>query len=181
MNNPFLRKGLPPGSQVYSRDSGMLQISSRLLLHSSSRLILIFPIKPHLFLKGHGTSVPYCHFSGKSRPELPFLFMLVLCLCFVYLSAWAGAIPSYATAPALVFVACLMAKNLKDINWDDLAEYIPAVVMVLAMPLTFSIATGIGFGFISYALIKIFSGRFNDLSVSVLTISGLFLIKFIVG
>jgi AGZA family xanthine/uracil permease-like MFS transporter len=115
------------------------------------------------------------------RTGLTAVTVAILFLLSLFFAPLAGAIPSYATAPALVFVACLMAKNLKDINWDDLTEYIPAVVTVLAMPLTFSIATGIGFGFISYALIKIFSGRFKDLSVSVLTISVLFLIKFIVG
>lgn len=115
------------------------------------------------------------------RTGLTAVTVAILFLLSLFFAPLAGAIPSYATAPALVFVACLMAKNLKDINWDDLTEYIPAVVTVLAMPLTFSIATGIGFGFISYALIKIFSGRFKDLSVSVLTISALFLIKFIVG
>ena len=114
--------------------------------------------------------------TGLTAVTVAALFLLSL-----FFAPLARAIPSYATAPALVFVACLMAKNLKDINWDDLTEYIPAVVTVLAMPLTFSIATGIGFGFISYALIKILSCRFKDLSMSVMTVSGLFLIKFIVG
>ncbi|WP_027371244.1 NCS2 family permease [Desulfovermiculus halophilus] len=115
------------------------------------------------------------------RTGLTAVTVAVLFLLSLFFAPLAGAIPSYATAPALVFVACLMAKNLKDINWDDLTEYIPAVITMLAMPLTFSIATGIGFGFISYALIKTLSFRLRDLSPSVLTVSGLFLIKFIVG
>ena len=63
----------------------------------------------------------------------------------------AGAVPAYATAPALIFVAALFAKDLKDVAWDDVTEALPALVTALAIPLTFSIATGIGLGFIAYA------------------------------
>lgn len=104
--------------------------------------------------------------------------LFLLCLFFAPL---AGAIPAYATAPALVFVACLMSKSLIDIDWNDVTEYAPAMVTALAMPLTFSIATGIGFGFISYAAIKVFSGKFKDLTIPVIVIAVLFLIKFVVG
>jgi len=57
-------------------------------------------------------------------------------------------VPAYATAPALLFVACLMARGFAELDWDDVTEYAPAVVTALAMPLTFSIANGIAFGFI---------------------------------
>ena len=56
----------------------------------------------------------------------------------------------YATAPALLFVACLMATSLGAIHWQDATEYIPALIVALMVPLSFSIATGIGLGFIAY-------------------------------
>ncbi|WP_028573570.1 NCS2 family permease [Desulfonatronovibrio hydrogenovorans] len=114
--------------------------------------------------------------TGLTAVVVALLFLL--CLFFAPL---AGAIPAYATAPALVFVACIMARNLMDIDWKDITEYVPAIVTVLAMPLTFSIATGIGFGFISYAAIKMFSGKFRDLTIPVIIIAVLFLFKFVVG
>ena len=63
----------------------------------------------------------------------------------------AGSIPAYATAPALLYVACLMARGLTEVEWDDITEAAPAVITAIAMPFTFSIAEGIAFGFISYA------------------------------
>ena len=65
--------------------------------------------------------------------------------------ALAGSIPAYATAPALLYVACLMTRGLVEIEWDDITEAAPAVITAIAMPFTFSIAEGIAFGFISYA------------------------------
>src|SRR6266481_2252226 len=71
----------------------------------------------------------------------------------------AGMVPVYASAAALLFVACVMMKGLAEIHWDDITEYAPAVITAVAMPFTFSIATGIGLGFICYAAAKILSGK----------------------
>lgn len=114
------------------------------------------------------------------RTGLTAVVVAVLFLLCLFFAPLAGAIPAYATAPALVFVACIMARNLMDIDWKDITEYVPAMITALAMPLTFSIATGIGFGFISYAAIKIFSGKFKDLTIPVIVIAALFLVKFMV-
>jgi AGZA family xanthine/uracil permease-like MFS transporter len=83
----------------------------------------------------------------------------VLFLLTLFFAPLAKSIPEFATAPALVFVACLMARALKDLDWEDTTEYLPAVVVAITVPLTFSIATGIGLGFIVYALIKTIAGR----------------------
>jgi AGZA family xanthine/uracil permease-like MFS transporter len=69
------------------------------------------------------------------------------------------SILAYATAPALLFIACMMTRGLSEINRADVTDYVPAVVNTLAMPLTFSIATGSGISFISYAAVEILSGR----------------------
>ncbi|MEE8294050.1 MAG: NCS2 family permease, partial [Kiloniellales bacterium] len=62
--------------------------------------------------------------------------------------------------------------------WEDTTEYAPAVITAIAMPLTFSIADGLGLGFISYAVVKLLSGRFADCSPAVLVIAALFALKF---
>jgi adenine/guanine/hypoxanthine permease len=103
--------------------------------------------------------------------------LFLLCLFF---SPLAGTIPAYATAPALVLVACVMVRGLTEVDWDDITEYAPAVVTAIGMPLTFSIADGIGFGFITYAGLKILSGRFSEAPPAVIILAALFVVKFAV-
>ena len=97
------------------------------------------------------------------------------CLFFAPL---AQSVPAYATASALLFVACLMARSLADIEWSDITESAPAVIAAIAMPLSFSIAEGIGLGFISYILIKIVSGRASDCSLAACVIAVIFALKY---
>ena len=73
----------------------------------------------------------------------------------------------------------MMARGLAEINWEDTTEGVPAVITALAMPLTFSIATGIGMGFISYVTIKILAGRPRELSPASALLAGMFVLKFI--
>jgi adenine/guanine/hypoxanthine permease len=75
----------------------------------------------------------------------------------------------------------VMARGLAEIDWEDITEYGPAVVAVISMPLTYSIATGIGLGFITYALAKLISGRVKDASPAVIVLAVLFAIKFAVA
>ena len=93
----------------------------------------------------------------------------------------ATAIPGYATAPAIIFVGCVMARALRHVEWDDRTEGVPAIVTAIAMPFTYSIATGIGLGFISYAVIKLLVGRRRDLNLAVVTVAVLFAIRFAVS
>ncbi|GAB3250908.1 NCS2 family permease [Chitinimonas naiadis] len=112
------------------------------------------------------------------RTGLTAVVVAILFLAALFLSPLAGAVPAYATAPALCYVAVLMARGLAEINWDDLTESAPAVITALAMPFTFSIADGIAFGFISYAGLKLLSGRYKDLSPAVVIIAILWIVKF---
>ena len=93
------------------------------------------------------------------RTGLTAVVVGVLFLGTLFFAPLATSIPGFATAPALVFVACLMARALRDLNWDDMTDYLPAVVTALAMAFTFSIAAGIGVGFIVYAAVKTLAGR----------------------
>ncbi len=110
------------------------------------------------------------------------LTAVVTGLCFVaalFLAPLAAAIPAYATAPALLFVACLMARSLAEIVWDDVTEAVPAVVTALAMPFTFSIAHGIAFGFITYAAAKLLGGKARQVGPTVWLLAGAFVLKFV--
>ena len=102
--------------------------------------------------------------------------LFLLCL---FLAPLAKTIPSYATAAALLYVASVMVNALADLDWNDISETAPATICALSMPLTFSIADGIGLGFITYSIIKILSGKFSDCSAPVLIISLVFLLKFL--
>ncbi len=114
------------------------------------------------------------------RTGLTAVTVAVLFLLCLFFSPLAGTIPSYATAPALLLVACLMMRGLTEVDWEDVTEYAPAVVTAIGIPLTFSISDGIGFGFVTYAAIKILSGRFSEAGPAVTAIAVLFVIKFAV-
>ena len=113
------------------------------------------------------------------RTGLTALTVAVLFLACLFIAPLAGAVPAYATAPALLFVACLMLRELTELNWDDTTEVIPAAVTALMMPFTYSIANGLAFGFIAYALIKLFTGQGRKVHWMVWIIGGVFLAKFI--
>ena len=118
--------------------------------------------------------------NAGGRTGLTAVVVSLLFLASLFLSPLAGTIPAYATAPALLFVACLMVRGLSEIDWDDITDVAPAVMTAIAMPLTFSIATGIGFGFISYVVIKALSGRASEASPAVWILAALFVVKFAV-
>jgi AGZA family xanthine/uracil permease-like MFS transporter len=113
------------------------------------------------------------------RTGLTAVTVAVLFLLALFFAPLATSIPGFATAPAIVFVACLMARGLAEVDWEDVTEYVPAVITALTMPLTFSIATGIGLGFIAYVLIKAISGKLKDISPAMWIVSACFVIYFI--
>jgi adenine/guanine/hypoxanthine permease len=116
--------------------------------------------------------------SAGGRTGLTAAFVAVLFLLALFFSPLAGMIPAYASAAALLFVACVMTRGLAEIEWKDITEYAPAVVAAVTMPLTYSIATGIGLGFITYALAKLIAGRFQEAKPAVLALALIFAIKF---
>lgn len=88
-------------------------------------------------------------------------------------------VPTAATAPALVVVGAMMMRSIVNIEWDDMSDAIPAFVTAIAMPLTFSIATGIALGFIVYPFVKLLSGRAKDVHWLVYILAFLFILRFI--
>ena len=113
------------------------------------------------------------------RTGLTALTVSVLFLAALFIAPLAGAVPAYATAPALFFVACLMLRELTELDWDDSTEVVPAAITALMMPFTYSIANGLAFGFISYAGIKLLTGRGREAHWMVWIIAAIFLFKFI--
>lgn len=112
------------------------------------------------------------------RTGLTALTVAVLFLASLFIAPLAGVVPAYATAPALLFVACLMLRELGEIDWDDSTESIPAAITALVIPFTYSIAEGIAFGFISYAALKLSTGRARQVAPIIWVIAALFLFKF---
>ncbi|WP_300481100.1 NCS2 family permease [Shewanella sp.] len=119
--------------------------------------------------------------SAGGRTGLTAVVVGLLFIAALFLSPLAGMIPAYATAGTLFYVAILMMSGLVHVEWEDLTEAAPVVVVCILMPLTFSIATGIAFGMISYAAIKLLTGRFSDLNVGIVVLAALFVAKFIYG
>jgi len=113
-----------------------------------------------------------------ARTGLSSVFVAMFFLLALFFSPLAGMIPGYASAAAIFFVACVMARALADIDWEDITEYAPAVITAVTMPLTYSIATGIAFGFISYAVLKVLTGRIKEATPAVLVLAVIFVIKF---
>ncbi|MEO3431769.1 NCS2 family permease [Inquilinus sp. CAU 1745] len=116
--------------------------------------------------------------NAGGRTGLTAITVAILFVLAIFLAPLATSIPGYATAPALIFVACLMARGLAEVDWDDVTEYAPALVTAISMPLTYSVAHGIAFGFIAYAAIKLLSGRFREASPTVVILAILFVVKF---
>jgi adenine/guanine/hypoxanthine permease len=113
------------------------------------------------------------------RTGLTAIFVAAFFVLALFLAPLAQTVPLYATAPALLFVACLMAASLGAITWDDATDYIPALAIAFLMPLTFSIATGIGLGFIAYVALKALTGRVSEINAAVALIAAAFLLKLI--
>lgn len=90
-----------------------------------------------------------------------------------------GALLHPVTAPALIVVGSMMVHSITKIDWQDYSESIPAFLVLVMMPLTFSIATGIAVGFVSYAALKLFSGRGRRVSWLVYLLAGLFILRFL--
>ena len=109
------------------------------------------------------------------RTGLVGVVVAALFLVSLFLAPLAGSVPAYATAPALLFVACLMVHGLTEIEWQDATEAAPAVVTAIAMPLTFSISNGIALGFIAYVAIKLLSGKVREIGWPMAILAVLFI------
>lgn len=117
--------------------------------------------------------------AAGGRTGLTAVTVGVLFVAAMFFAPLAGMIPAYATAGALIYVAMLMMGGMAHIDWDEHTETIPAIVTVIMMPLTFSVADGIALGFVSYVAMKAFTGRYREVSLSLYVLCAIFIAKFI--
>ena len=117
--------------------------------------------------------------SEGARTGLAPIVTGILFLFAILLAPIAGVIPAAATAPALIIVGVLMAKSAAKVVWDDVEEAIPCFLTMAVMPFAYSISDGIGFGFISYCLIKIFRGKAKEVKPLAYIVAAFFIIKYI--
>ena len=115
------------------------------------------------------------------RTGMTSLVIGVLFLLCLFFSPLATSLPKEIDAAALIYIATLFVRNITDIEWDDAAEAGPAVLAMIAMPFTYSISNGIALAFISYAAIKIFTGKFDSTNPAIWVIAVLSLISFYVA
>ena len=88
----------------------------------------------------------------------------LLFLACIFFAPLATSLPKQIDGAALLFVSVLFIRNITDIEWNDISESAPAILAMISMPLTYSISNGIALAFVSYALIKLFTGKFNNTS-----------------
>ncbi|VFR25443.1 Xanthine/uracil/thiamine/ascorbate permease family protein [plant metagenome] len=112
------------------------------------------------------------------RTGMTALVVAGLFLAALFISPLAGSVPAYATAPALLYVAGLMMRELIDIDWHDVTEATPAALTALVMPFTYSIANGLAFGFISYVVLKAATGKAREVHPAMWLVAALFVIRY---
>jgi len=113
------------------------------------------------------------------RTGLTAVFVGAFFLIAIFFSPLAAIIPAYATAGALIYVAILMLSNMEGLDWSDFSELLPALIIIIMIPLTFSIANGIALGFIAYVVMKISTGELKNISSGAWFLTIIFLAKFI--
>jgi adenine/guanine/hypoxanthine permease len=117
--------------------------------------------------------------AAGARTGLSNIAVAALFLVATFCSPLATAIPGYATAPALVLVGVLMSQSIAQVEWQDFSEAVPAFITILATPLTFSIATGLSLGLISYTVVKIAAGKIREINTLVWILTGLFILRYV--
>ena len=116
--------------------------------------------------------------NAGGRTGMTAFVVAILFIFSLFLAPLAGSIQTYATGAALVYAGSKMTASLSNIDWHEPTTYIPSIMTAVTMPLTYSIATGIGFGFITYAAMKILAGKFDRSTIGITLLAILFLAKF---
>ena len=132
---------------------------------------------------GTSSTTPYIEsasgVAAGGRTGLTAVVVAILFLACLFFAPLAQSVPGFATAPALIFIGVLMIQGIVNIEWQDITEAVPAFLTIVFMPFAYSIADGIAMGFISYALIKLFTGKVNTVPYMVWIVAVLWTIKFV--
>ena len=116
--------------------------------------------------------------AAGGKTGLTAITVAVLFAASLFFAPLVGLVPAFATAPALIVVGSLMMAEVVHVTFDDITDALPAFLTIIMMPLTYSIANGFAFGFVSYALLKLCSGRFREVNWVMGLISLVFMINF---
>ena len=114
------------------------------------------------------------------RTGLTAITVGVFFLVAIFFSPLASMVPNYATAGALIYVAILMLSGMEKLDWSDNTELLPALIMIIMIPLTFSIANGIAIGFVSFVILKFAAGKKSEISLGAWLLFIIFLLKFLI-
>lgn len=167
--------GLIQHAKLVEKRSHVKRISRGLLANSMASIVgaLLGTSSPSPYLES-ASGIRAGGRTGFTALVVGVLFLLALCL-----APLASTIPEFATAPAMLFVACLMIRNITEIPLDDVTELIPAALTAIIIPFTLSIANGVGLGIISYTLIKMLTRKVDQLNLTLIVLSLLFVFYFI--
>jgi len=117
--------------------------------------------------------------AAGARTGLSNVIVAAMFLVALFFSPLAIAIPGFATAPALILVGALMTQSVSSVDWSDFSEAFPSFLTLLAMPLTFSIATGLSLGVIAYTIVKVSAGKIREVSVVLWVLTSLFILRYL--
>lgn len=117
--------------------------------------------------------------AAGGRTGLTSLVTAVLLLASIVLAPFVTIIPGAAVAPALIFVGILMVSNIKDVDFSQMDEALPAFCTIVFMPFTYSIANGIGLGLITYCILKLFAGKLKDIKILTFIVSAIFVVRYL--
>jgi adenine/guanine/hypoxanthine permease len=117
--------------------------------------------------------------AAGARTGLSNVMVAVLFLGAMFFSPIAAAIPAFATAPALILVGALMTESIAQVDWREFTEAFPAFVTLIATPLTFSIATGLSLGVITYTIAKVAAGKYKEVSVLLWVLTVLCIVRYV--
>lgn len=157
------------------KDDGKIPRLKKVLLADSTAIVAGAAM-------GTSSTTPYIEsasgVAAGGRTGLTAVVVAILFLICLFFFPLAQSVPAFATAPALLFVAVLMIQGITKIDWNDITEAVPAFLTIVFMPFSYSIADGIAMGFISYAVIKLITGKANTVHWMAWVIAGLWVLKF---
>ena len=158
-------------------DSGKIKYLDRALKADSSASVAgsLFGCSPVTSYVESSAGVEAGGRTGLTAITVGLFFLMA-----IFFSPLASMVPSYATAGALIYVAILMLSGMEKLDWSDNTELLPALIMIIMIPLTFSIANGIALGFISYVFLKLAARKMSDISLGAWFLFIIFLLKFLI-
>ena len=167
--------GVATRANLISNDEESDELNKALKADSSSSIFgTFFGCSPVTSYVESSAGVEAGGRTGLTSIVVGLLFLLAM-----FLSPLASIIPPYATAGALIYVAILMLSGMEKLNWSSTAELIPALVIIVMIPLTFSIADGIALGFLTYVFLKFFNGEYKEIASGAWFLTLIFISKFI--